>query len=137
MDTPEDLDRLAADWIALWESETAALAQDRELAEGWAAGMAWIAATARAQAAQLALLAKWVPPRERPGSAPHERPRTAPRAAPAGTAPDAGSEPQPGGADDAAALRQRVAQLELRLADLEAGRGGADRPAPRRKRDRA
>jgi hypothetical protein len=38
MSTPEDIDRLAADWIALWEGETAALAQDRELAEGWAAG---------------------------------------------------------------------------------------------------
>jgi hypothetical protein len=37
-DTPEELERLAEDWIALWQSEISALAADREMAEGWAAG---------------------------------------------------------------------------------------------------
>ena len=53
METPEDLDRLAEDWIALWQSEIAGLAADPELAEQWAAwaalGAAWMrAATAMA-----------------------------------------------------------------------------------------
>lgn len=123
MDT--DLDRLAADWIALWESETAARAQDRELVEGWSAAMALMAAAVRAQAAQFSLLAKMV--------APHEPQRPAPAAA----APDAGGGAQPGGDDDATLMRARLAELERRLADLESGRGIADRPGAGRGRDRA
>ena len=127
MSTPDDIDRLAADWIALWEGETAALAQDRELAEGWAAGVALMAAAARAQAAQFALLLKWAAPRE-PAN-------VAPGSPPAGAAHDAGGDAQPGGTGDAATLRSRIAELEQRLAALESGGGGADRPARRRKRD--
>ena len=50
MEGPEDLDRLAEDWIALWQSEIAGLAADPELAEQWAAwaalGAAWMRAAA-------------------------------------------------------------------------------------------
>ena len=51
MERPVDLDSLAEDWIALWQSEIAGLAADPELAEQWAAwaalGAAWMrAATA-------------------------------------------------------------------------------------------
>ena len=59
MNSPEDLDRLAADWIALWESELAGLGQDAELAEAWSASVALMAAFWRAQAAQMAAAAKW------------------------------------------------------------------------------
>ncbi|MCQ4161039.1 hypothetical protein NON00_14025 [Roseomonas sp. GC11] len=46
---PEGLDRLAEDWITLWQSEISAWAADRELAEAWsnwaALGAAWLRAT--------------------------------------------------------------------------------------------
>ena len=48
MEPPEDIDSLAEDWIALWQSEIAGLAADPELAEQWAAwaalGAAWMRA---------------------------------------------------------------------------------------------
>lgn len=115
---PEDLDSLAADWIALWESELAALGQDVELAEAWSASVALMAAFWRAQMAA----AKWRPPHD-----------SAPGAAPAEPAPDSGRQPGDGGDDGAAALRARLAELEQRLAALE-GRpdgGRADRRRPR------
>jgi hypothetical protein len=34
-DEPGDLERLAEDWIALWQSEISALAVDRDMAEAW------------------------------------------------------------------------------------------------------
>ncbi|WP_237217610.1 hypothetical protein, partial [Falsiroseomonas oryziterrae] len=50
----DELDRLAEDWITLWQTEIAALAADREAAEAWAAaasawaalGAAWMRAAA-------------------------------------------------------------------------------------------
>jgi hypothetical protein len=133
MTPPEDLDSLAADWIALWESELAGLGQDAELAEAWAASVALMAAVWRAQgasvAAQMAAAAKW--------RAPDEPPASAARPAPAEPAPHAGRQPGPGGADESAAqsaaLGARLAELEQRLAALEGrpGGGGADRRKPR------
>ncbi|WP_249732001.1 hypothetical protein [Roseococcus sp. SDR] len=125
MNSPEDLDRLAADWIALWESELAGLGQDAELAEAWSASVALMAAFWRAQSAQMAAAAKW--------QAPHDPPARPPGPAPAQPAPDPGREPGDGGDDDAAALRTRLAELERRLAALEGGPGGggADRRKPR------
>lgn len=143
MDHPDDPDRrldlLAADWIALWESELAALGQDAELAEAWSASVALMAAFWRAQTAQMAAAMKWRA---------HE-PEAPPRPAPAAAAPDAGRLPRDGGAHDAAAgggpsnsdgaaLRARLAELEQRLATLEGGAagGGADRGRARKPRPR-
>jgi len=130
---PEDLDRLAADWIALWESELAGLGQDAELAEAWSASVALMAAFWRAQTAQMAAAAKWQAPHERhPSSAASNSPSTS-GSAPAQPAPDPGRQPGDGGDDDAVALRARLAELERRLAALEGGPGGSrpDRRKPR------
>lgn len=115
---PEDLDSLAADWIALWESELAALGQDAELAEAWSASVGLMAALWRAQMAA----AKWPPSHD-----------SAPGAAPAEPAPHPRRQPGDGGDDGAAALRARLAELEQRLAALEgrADGGRADRGKPR------
>jgi len=125
MDRPEEFDRLAADWIALWESEIAALGQDAELAEAWSTAVALMAAASRAQAAQLAAAAKWR------AHEPHP-----PRPPPPAAAPDAGGGPGHGGDDAAAALRTRLAGLEQRLAALEGKptRGGPDRGKARKPR---
>ncbi|WP_424810954.1 hypothetical protein [Roseococcus sp. YIM B11640] len=142
MDQPEDIERLAADWIALWESELAALGQDAELAESWAASVALMAAFWRAQSAHLAAAMKWRGPDEEP-----------PRPAPAAAASPAGGGARDGGAGVPAAppgakplgdgpdveqLRARLAELERRLATLEGGAagGGEDRPRPRKPRTR-
>jgi hypothetical protein len=95
-------DRLAADWVTIWQSELAALAADRESAEHMRAAMAvWVAATAAL--------------RQHDRAAPGSRPRgpaagsDAPsRTASASAASDAG--------DTIARLEQRVAELERRLA---------------------
>jgi hypothetical protein len=151
MEDPADLDRLAEDWIALWQSEIAGLAADPELAEQWAAwaalGAAWMrAATAMAP---------------RHGAAAHDRAAapawTPPAAAAPGPRGDArgGGHDQPGRgmaddtprrgmADDTAgpatdparaAMADRLAELERRLADLEGGPGGTGQN-PRRPRRR-
>jgi hypothetical protein len=150
MDSPEDLDRLAEDWIALWQSEIAGLAADPELAEQWAAWAALGAAWMRAATAMA--------PRFH-GGAPHDGAAappwpTAPAAAP-GPGGDAGArghdQPGRGSADEQprrgptgdepgrAAMAERLAALERRLADLEGGPGGAgaDPGRPRRRRPRA
>lgn len=109
-----ELDRLAADWIALWQDELAALATDPEVVQAWqrafGLGVAWLRAGRTDERA------------------------TAPGAAAAGPAP--GSRPgDPLGGADAALLLARIDALERRLAALEqrpAG-GGADRRGPRRK----
>ncbi|MDO9499708.1 hypothetical protein [Falsiroseomonas sp.] len=158
-DAAAELEALAEDWIALWQSEIAGLAADREAAEGWAAmtatwsalGAAWLRAAAS-------------PPfgRPPPGGAPnpfgmahwpspgwpgptHDSAAAPPRPAPAAAAPDAGGEPRDGGDPERgdAALAARLAELERRLAALEPGRapvpGGAggdakDRRRPRRRK---
>jgi hypothetical protein len=63
----EEVERLAEDWITLWQSEIAALAADREAAEAWSAatsalaalGAAWL----RAAAAPPAIFAAAAPSR--------------------------------------------------------------------------
>jgi hypothetical protein len=120
MTGPEDIEKLAEDWIALWQSEVAGLAADPELAEKWAAfaslGAAWFRAAAQFSK----------PP-----------PRPAPAAAPSGAGGDTGH----GGGGDAArdAMAERIATLERRLADLESGAGGgsAHQRRPRQRRPRA
>jgi hypothetical protein len=126
--TPDEaeIERLAEDWITLWQSEIAALAADREAAEAWAAmSAAWAAVGAAWLRAAVA------PPFGRPspfawhdGAVPQARP------APAAAAPADGGGPRMDGAGD------RIAELERRLADLEgrAGRKAADPGKPRRRR---
>ncbi|WP_421990862.1 hypothetical protein [Roseococcus sp.] len=137
MDRPDDLDRLAADWIALWESELSALGQDAELAEAWASSVAMMAAFWRAQGSFLSAQMAW-----------RAHDPAAPRPAPLAPAPDARRGAGHGGDDDAApgttpstgdaTLRARLAELEQRLAALEGGPGGGgtDRPVPRKPRAR-
>jgi uncharacterized protein YceH (UPF0502 family) len=98
----------ARDWITIWQSELAALATDRELAEGW-----------------VRLVTLWAEAAERatrllPGAHdPHgpAGPAAPPRPAAAVAALDA---------RDATIerLAERVAELERRLAELAAGTGG-------------
>jgi len=130
---PEDLDRLAEDWIALWQSEVAGLAADPELAERWAAfaslGAAWFRAAAQFSKPFT------------PGAAPHDSaappPRPAPAAAPSGAGGDQGHGGSGGAARDA--MAERLATLERRLIDLESGAGAsrANQRRPGQRRPRA
>jgi hypothetical protein len=129
----DDLDRLAEDWIALWQSEVAGLAADPELAERWAAfaslGAAWFRAAAQFSKPLT------------PGATQHDSaptpPRPAPAAAPSGAGGDQGHGSSGGAARDA--MAERLATLERRLADLESGAGGsrANQRRPRQRRPRA
>jgi pimeloyl-ACP methyl ester carboxylesterase len=99
---PPELDALARDWITLWQTELAALALDREAQEAWRVLLSlWPAAAA-------AFL-----------RAPPDEPAAAPRPAPAAVPPDAG-------AAEVEHLRERLAELERRLAGLEPARAIAD-----------
>ncbi|WP_439549337.1 hypothetical protein [Falsiroseomonas sp.] len=152
------LDRLAEDWITLWQTEIAGLAADREVAEGlagmasaWAAlGAAWLrAATAppfgrtppggadpfaafRAPTPFAPSSAWGWPPHDGAGSPPPP-----PGPPPAATAPDAGGGAGHGGdrQREPVGVADRIAELERRLADLEGGAGG-DRKDQRRPRRR-
>jgi hypothetical protein len=135
MDRGEDLDRLAEDWIALWQSELSALAADPELAEAWAAWAALAAAWMRAAAApRMHFPFPW------PGADAVAPAWSAPPPWPASAAgaPEPGGDAGDAGGMDATALRARVAELERRLADLErrTGGSGADRGRPRSPRRR-
>ena len=126
MERPEDLDSLAEDWIALWQSEIAGMAADPELAEQWAAWAALGAAWMRAASAMA--------PRTR---APDDSPPAPPGPPPAAAAPGPGGDARPGRDDKPAgtAMADRLAEFERRLADLEGGAGGTG-ANPRRPRRR-
>ena len=130
MEPPEDLDSLAEDWIALWQSEIAGLAADPELAEQWAAWAALGAAWMRAASAMAPRGQNW----------PHDRAAAPPWAPPPAAASGPGGHAGHGGGDQPArdAMAQRLAELERRLADLEGGSGGTgpDPRGPRGKRPR-
>jgi hypothetical protein len=130
---PEDIEKLAEDWIALWQSEVAGLAADAELIEKWAAfaslGAAWFKAAAQFSKPFT------------PGATQHDSTvspsRPAPAAAPSGAGRDTGHGGSGGAAQDA--MAERIATLERRLADLESGAGGgsAHQRRPRQRRPRA
>jgi hypothetical protein len=131
---PEDIEKLAEDWIALWQSEVAGLAADPELVEKWAAfaslGAAWFRAAAQ--------FSKPFTPgaaTTHDSAVPTSRP--APAAAPSGAGGDTGDGGSGGAARDA--MAERIAILERRLADLESGAGGAGahQRRPRQRRPRA
>ncbi|HQT61439.1 MULTISPECIES: hypothetical protein [unclassified Acidiphilium] len=103
---------LARDWITLWQSELAAMAQDREWREAWTGLMTIWAGAATAAIGAAEAMSRHEPPR-RP------RPDGTARPAPPAAAPDAGG-------DAVERLHRRIAELEARLAALErdGGPGG-------------
>jgi TolA-binding protein len=102
--------RLASDLVAMWRSELAAMAADRELRENWTGLLALWASTANAALPFL--------------SAPHDAaPRSAGTVEPAGPAPAAAASDT--GLAQVQQLNQRIAELEQRLAELERGKSGA------------
>jgi hypothetical protein len=102
-------DRLAEDWVALWQSELTAMASDRELRESMTAMVALWASTANAA---LGLLRA---PYEHANSQP--TPGTAGAAQPPGSPPLAAA-PQPR-LDEVERLNRRITELEQRLANFE------------------
>ena len=112
---PETLHQLARDWIALWHSELAALAVDREAQETWHTLLALWAAAADTM---LAALPRGLPDGGWPAGP--GRPAPAPRSAPAPAAPD------PRDAE-LARLAAHIAELERRIAELERERDGKRR----------
>jgi hypothetical protein len=107
-------DRLASDLVAMWQSELAAMAADRELRETWTALLALWASTANAAFPVLTRLPHDLPP----GSAGPTQP--------AGTAPAAPASDI--GLDEINRLGRRIDQLEQRLAKLTARRPRNKRP---------
>ncbi len=110
-----DTDTLAEDWVALWQSEMAAMAADRELRETWTGLLALWASTAGA-ALKLAS-----------GAYDH----AGGTAGVAGAVKPAGSPPAAAasdlGSDEARRLYERIAELESRLSAFE--NGGRRKPA--------
>jgi hypothetical protein len=107
-------DKLAEDWVALWQSELTAMAADRELRESWAAIVAlWASATN-------ATIGMMTPRHDQPyGTAfTAQPPRT----------PAAHAAPVPG-VDEVANLNRRIAELEQRLAALDRNGLAAQRPS--------
>jgi hypothetical protein len=96
-------DRLAEDWVALWQSELTAMAADRELREAWAAMAALWAGTATTALGMI--------------RAANDPARAAIPAQPARSAPTAPAS-QPG-VDEVERLNHRIAELEQRLAAFE------------------
>jgi hypothetical protein len=123
---PLDLERLAHDWITLWQSELSAMAADRELQETWQATLALWAGVASAA------VTAFVRPPRRPGppfgdghdgGATRPEPPAWPTAAAA--APDARDA-------EVERLTRHVASLEARLEELERRRHPR-RPAKRKR----
>ncbi|WP_245624334.1 hypothetical protein [Belnapia moabensis] len=104
------LDRLAEEWIGLWQEEIGALAADADMMAAWRLMLG-------------GLPGAW------PGGAPREAGPAAAAVAP-GPARDAA---MAGDGGAAAGLLDRIAALEARLAALEAA-GDEPRRPPRRKR---
>lgn len=94
-------EKLAKDFVAVWQSELTAMAADRELRECWVATLALWAQAANAAAALM-------PHEPAPGS---PRPAQPARTTPAHAASGAGL-------DEVERLSRRVAELEQRLAQL-------------------
>jgi len=103
-------DKLAEDWVSLWQSELTAMAADRELRESFMAMVTLWGATATSTLAAL--------------RTPHESPfRKAPPPQPPGP-PSAAAAPV-ARLDEIEQLHRRIAELEQRLALFE-----RDRPIP-------
>jgi len=113
-----DRDTLAEDWVALWQSEMAAMAADRELRETWT-GLLALWASAAGAALQLASGRQAYD--RTPAPAGRAANGTAGAAQPAGTAAAAPASDL--GSDEARRLYERIAELESRLSTFERRRG--------------
>ena len=120
-----DAQKLAQDWITLWQSELSAMAADPEMRESWQTIMGLWAGT-------MAAIVRGLPRAPgRDGQGGQTRPADAPRPAPAAAASDARDA-------EIERLARHVATLERRLADLERGgdpalhpkRGARRKPRP-------
>ncbi len=110
-----DGDTLAEDWVALWQSEMAAMAADRELRESWTGLLAlW----AGAVGAALQLAPGW---RGFDAAAARNANGAASTPQPAGTPPAAAASDL--GGDEARRLHERITELESRLSTFERERG--------------
>jgi len=104
-------DKLAEDWVALWQSELTAMGADRELRESFMALVALWGATATTALGAFRTA--------------HDPPfRKAPPAQPPGP-PSAASAPVTG-LDEVEHLHRRIAELEQRLAAFERHRRSPD-----------
>jgi hypothetical protein len=117
-----DLEKLAQDWITLWQSELSAMAADRELQESWRTTAVLWAGVATAMLNAMTSTTR----RKRDERSP-QRAGTEP--APGAKAPAAAPDPRDA---EIERLARHIAALEARLGALERG-GSARRPA-RRKR---
>jgi TolA-binding protein len=104
-------DKLAEDWVALWQSELTGMAADRELRESYMALVTLWGATATAALGTL--------------RATHESPyrNTVAPQPPRTAAPHAAPVP---GLDEIEQLNRRIAELEQRLAAFERDRARPD-----------
>ena len=110
-----DPQKLAQDWITLWQSEMSAMAADPELRESWQTVIGLWAGT-------MAAMLRGLPRTHgHDGTAGQTRPADAPRPTPAAAASDARDA-------EIERLARHVATLERRLADLERGSDSASRP---------
>jgi uncharacterized membrane protein YccC len=116
-----DLDKLAQDWITLWQSELSAMAADREMRESWQSIAALWAGT---MAAVLRGLPRDLNAARHDGTHRRAGPADAPRAAPTAAASDARDA-------EIERLARHVTALEHRLAELE--RGGSPAVDPKRR----
>lgn len=125
-----DLDKLARRYMDLWQDQMAAMVNDPKLAESMAQ-----AYRLTVQGAAAIAQATGIKARSGETHAPNQDTASTQPAAPAGSAPSAVSPAVPG--DDALVLARRVAELEERVARLEAALGagsGEPSPKPRRRR---
>jgi hypothetical protein len=120
-----DLEQLARRYMDLWQDQMAAMVNDPKLADSMAQAYRLVTTSAAAITQATGI-------KTRSGEA-HESDKD--NAPSTGTAPPAVPSGVPG--DDASVLARRVAELEERVARLEAalaGTGGASAPKPRSRR---
>ena len=144
MTKPPDLDKLAQQYLDLWQTQLAGMAADREVADLMARTLELMNAGAAgfANAAQQAMTQTGMATTKDSGSPDDGRPDATGSSSTATASGGAGAGPAPAAAPSGAAnhdlddLAGRVAALEKRMAELEAGTGGSRKRAPAKPRKR-